>query len=247
MEIYIYIEGAGNEDDTELMPRQRPGFRSGIISGKETTRSLSPGFYNFFQELYNIADRNDIKIRLIMCGSRVDAYRSFKWGLEDHPEAFNVLLIDSESFVSPDDTPWQHLRKRRDDKCWIQGDDLNYDDDQCHFMVQSMEAWFVADIDALINFYGEGFREEKIICGMAKYQNIEQVSKNTLLQWLKAATRSSQKGTYTKQTKRNPIHSLEILKLLNPSKVRQASPYCDRIFTTIISKMTISTSNTDAE
>ena len=79
MEIYIYIEGAGNEDDTELIPRQRPGFRSGIISGKETTRSLSPGFYSFFQELYDIAEINDIKIRLIMCGSRVKTYQSFKW------------------------------------------------------------------------------------------------------------------------------------------------------------------------
>jgi hypothetical protein len=52
MEIYIYIEGAGNEDETELIPRQRPGFRSGIISGKETTRSLSPGFYSFFQPIH---------------------------------------------------------------------------------------------------------------------------------------------------------------------------------------------------
>ncbi|MEA5552078.1 DUF4276 family protein [Anabaena cylindrica UHCC 0172] len=243
MEIYIYIEGAGNEDDTELMPRQRLGFRSGIISGKETTRSLSPGFYNFFQELYEIADNNDIKIRLIMCGSRVTAYQNFKWGLADHSEAFNILLIDSESPVSPHDTPWQHLRKRRDDQCWIQGDDLNYDDDQCHFMVQAMEAWFVADIDALRNFYREGFREEQIMRGMARYENVEQVSKATLFQWLKAATRNSKNGTYKKETKR--AHALEILKLLNASTVRQASPYCDRIFTTLTAVMGVSSSSAD--
>ncbi|MBD2142129.1 DUF4276 family protein [Anabaena sp. FACHB-1250] len=242
MEIYIYIEGAGNEDDTELIPRQRPGFRSGIISGKETTRSLSPGFYSFFQELYDIAEINDIKIRLIMCGSRVKAYQSFKWGLEDHPEAFNVLLIDSESPVSPDDTPWEHLRNRKEDQPWIL-DSLSFNDEQCHLMVQTMEAWFVADIDALKNFYGEGFREEKIMHEMAKCENLEQVSKDTLFQWLKAATRNSKQGTYTKQTKRNPIHALEILKRLDANKVRQASPYCNRIFTTIQAIMDVSTNN----
>ncbi len=34
MKIYIYIEGAEDEDDTELLIRPRPGFRSGIRSGK---------------------------------------------------------------------------------------------------------------------------------------------------------------------------------------------------------------------
>ncbi|MBD2692263.1 hypothetical protein [Anabaena catenula] len=42
-------------------------------------------------------------------------------------------------------------------------------------------------------------------------------------------------------------HVYKLLKLLDAAKVRQGSPYCDRIFTTIISKMTISTNNTDAE
>ena len=110
-------------------------------------------------------------------------------------------------------------------------------------MVQSMEAWFVADVNALKNFYGEGFKEEKIMRGMAKCENLEQVSKDTLFQWLKAATRNSKQGTYTKQTKRNPIHALEILKRLDANKVRQASPYCDRIFTTIQAIIDVSNNN----
>ncbi|MEH2335264.1 hypothetical protein [Nostoc sp.] len=49
MNIYIYIEGAGDEDDIELLPRQRPGFRSGIRSGKETITGLRQGFIKFFK------------------------------------------------------------------------------------------------------------------------------------------------------------------------------------------------------
>ncbi|YAF96937.1 MAG: hypothetical protein AB3A66_04480 [Nodularia sp. CChRGM 3473] len=131
MKIYIYIEGVGDEDDLELLPRQRPGFRSGIRSGKETTTGLRPGFIKFFQELYDIAGEN---IKVVMCGSRRDAYEDFKIALESQPEAFNVLLIDAESPVSATITPWEHLRNRNDDHPWIL-DALNFDDEQCHLMV----------------------------------------------------------------------------------------------------------------
>lgn len=239
MKIYIYIEGAGDEDDSELQLRPRPGFRSGIRSGKETITGLRPGFIKFFQELYDIAGEN-IKIFIVMCGSRRDAYEDFKTALESQPEAFNVLLIDAESPVDATVTPWEHLRNRTEDHPWIL-DAVNFDDGQCQLMVQTMEAWFIADIDALREFYGEGFREDGIERLMIQYQNVEQISKETLYIQLKTATRHSKNGKYEKRTKRT--HAPKLLALLNVSRVRQVSPYCDRLFTTLTAIMGVSTKN----
>jgi len=225
-EIRIYIEGIGDsdEDETGLLPKAQPGSRS---KSRNTKAGLRPGFSKFFQELSDIADSKGIKIALILCGSRRDAYEDFKMALESHPGAFNILLVDSESPVCETDTPWEHLRKRKEDQPWIL-DSVDLDKDCCHLMVQTMEAWFIADIDALREFYGEEFREEGIEREMQKYQSVEQVSKATLDVCMRAATRNASKGKYKKA-----IHAPEILKLLNVAKVRQASPNCDRIFTTL--------------
>ena len=232
--IRIYIEGAGNANDNEeLVPMQRPGFRSKIIAGKETTSSLREGFVKFFQELVDIAKKQNIQFSVVMCGSREDAYENFKLSLESHPESFNILLIDSESPISPHQNSWEHLRSRKEYQCWIRGDKLDFDDNQCHFMVQAMESWFIADIDTLKAFYGEGFNEEKITRGMRNHKNVEQVSPKTLLVWLESATRHSENGKYNKKTRSPPHHALEILKRLDVATIRQASPYCDRIFITI--------------
>lgn len=61
--IHIYIEGAGNaNDDEELLPMQRPGLRSKITAGKETTSSLREGFFKFFQELVDIAKKQKYRV-----------------------------------------------------------------------------------------------------------------------------------------------------------------------------------------
>ena len=51
------------------------------------------------------------------------------------------------------------------------------------------------------------------------------------------ATRHSKHGKYDKKTRRPPHHALEILKRLNADIVRQTSPYCDRLFNTLISRI----------
>ncbi|RCJ21063.1 hypothetical protein A6S26_24975 [Nostoc sp. ATCC 43529] len=204
-------------------------------SGKETTTGLRPGFIKFFQELYDIAAEN-INIFIVMCGSRRDAYENFKIALQSQPEAFNVLLIDAESSVDSTVTPWEHLRNRTEDHPWIL-DAVNFEDEQCHLMVQTMEAWFIADIDALRKFYGEEFREDTILHEMARYDSVEKVSKRTLKVWLEAATRRTDKKKYHKTN-----HAPKLLELLDVAKVRQASPYCDRLFTTLTTIMAASAS-----
>jgi hypothetical protein len=91
-------------------------------------------------------------------------------------------------------------------------------------MVQAMEAWFLADIDTLKKFYGQGFRENSI----PRNLNVEKIDKDSLEPSLKEATRNTVKGEYQKIQ-----HASKLLELLNVAKVREASHYCDRLFTTL--------------
>lgn len=89
----------------------------------------------------------------------------------------------------------------------------------------------MADVEALKKFYGEDFIEDGIRREMSKQKinnNVENITKGTLEQLLKAATRNSAKGKYHKSR-----HAPEILKLLDVDKVRQAAGFCDRLFSTI--------------
>ncbi|GAB4285502.1 MAG: hypothetical protein Fur0025_17180 [Oscillatoriaceae cyanobacterium] len=100
-EIRIYIEGVGDGDETETPLTSPTRFNSKIISGKETTAGLRQGFRTFLNSLYELGNSKGIDIRLIVCGSRDDAYEDFKLALESHPDAFNILLVDSEEPVAP--------------------------------------------------------------------------------------------------------------------------------------------------
>lgn len=229
-EIRIYIEGSGDESEdestTENIPPTRPGFRSRIPAGKETTAGLRAGFVHLFKELYDFAESKGIKILSIMSGSRRDACDDFLMSVESYPESFNVLLVDSESPVSESHTPWEHLRSRKEDQPWIL-DSLGIDDACCHLMVQTMEAWFIADIDALNKFYNGGFKADYLYKRLEN-QSLEKVSKYNLSKWLTSATNKTSKGKYHKTR-----HAPKLLEILDVDKVRRASPSCDRLFITL--------------
>jgi Domain of unknown function (DUF4276) len=116
---------------------------------------LRQGFRAFLNPLYEIARNQSIKIEPPkLCGGREAAYKAFKAALKTHSDAFIVLLVDSESPL--DKTPWAHLKNRDN---W---DSLGTDDTHCYLMVQTMEAWLIADVDALRRYYGSGFQESAI-------------------------------------------------------------------------------------
>lgn len=229
-EIRIYIEGIGEESEDEIKientPQKRPGFRSKIPAGKEATAGLRAGFIHVFKELYELAESRGIKILSIPSGSRRNACEDFLISLESYPDAFNVLLVDSESPVSETHTPWEHLRSRKEDQPWIL-DTQGLDDACCHLMVQTMEAWFIADIDALNKFYNGGFKEDYLYQKLEN-QSLEKVSKYNLSKWLTSATNKTSKGKYHKTR-----HAPKLLELLDVDKVRRASPSCDRLFITL--------------
>ena len=136
--------------------------------------------------------------------------------MRSHPDAINVLLVDSEGPVNHE-SPWEHLRNRKEDGWTNPG----CEDRQCHLMVQCMESWLVCDPEKLAGYYGQGFRET----ALPRHADLESVAKEQVFRSLKEATRSTKKGAYHKTR-----HAPEILERVRAQKVRAKAPACDRLF-----------------
>ncbi len=201
-EIRIYIEGGGDFKNQKSLIRQ--------------------GFSQFFKKLVEEVTNKRIKWNITICGTRNNAFRDFTNALKSHPDAFNILLVDSEAPVTKN-SPWEHLKFRDN---WDKPAEV--DDENCHLMIQTMEAWFIADIATLKNFYGQGFKENTI----PKNANVETIAKNNLEPTLKTATRGTTKGEYHKIN-----HAYQLLERIDVDKACQASPYCDRLFNTLKSRI----------
>ena len=162
--------------------------------------------------------------RIVACGSRNDAFDSFRTEIERGNPA--MLLVDSEMAMIPESqigdeseswNPWVHLKKRKGDE-WEMPQ--NAENVHCHLMVECMENWFLADIDSLKKFFGQGFVEGSL---PNVSQGIEGISKSTVYQSLKLASRKSKKGEYGKGE-----HSFKLLGQIDPQKVITASPWAER-------------------
>lgn len=201
--IRIYCEGGGKG------PNTRGPFRSGLRQ--------------FFRSVVALAQEKRVGFDLIPCGSREQTYRHFKTALAAHPKAFNVLLVDAEAPVAQSlQNSWKHLEVQDG---W---DSMNCAEDHCYLMVQAMEAWFIADRDALQKFYGQGFNANSI----PKNRNVEEIAKDQLEAALRKASKKTQPGEYQKIR-----HGAKLLARIESKKVRQASQHCDRLFTTLENKL----------
>ena len=86
---------------------------------------------------------------------------------------------------------------------------------RAYFMVQQMEAWFIADRDALANYYKTGFRES----ALPQNRNPEDVSKQDIENGLRNATQECAKQRYLKGR-----DDVGLLNALNPATVYSACP-----------------------
>jgi hypothetical protein len=195
-EIRIYVEGGGND--------------------RSTMRRIREGFSAFLDPLRQLARSHDAELRLIPGGSRSTTFEEYRFALRSHPEAFNILLIDSESEVAL--PRLEHLR--RQDRWDVSG----LREDHCHLMVQTVEAWLLADPDALAGYYGQNFQRSVL----PKHKDIEAVPKGQLLDKPKRATEKTQKGPYAKIR-----HCADLLGRLDPVRVRQRARHCDLLFQSI--------------
>ena len=154
---------------------------------------------------------------VLPCGGRSRAYKDFLTAHEKAgPDGFPILLVDSEAPVTDPD-PWEHVRRRPGDG-WQRPDGASQD--QIHLMVQAMEAWFHADKAKVQEYFGQGLR----IAALKSRTDIENISKADLYNGMQMATRDCRKGEYSKGQ-----HSFEILALIDPAKVRTASPHAERL------------------
>lgn len=182
---------------------------------------LRKGMSEFLGEIRGAARERRCGFRLI--AGEATPVADFCTALADHQEAWNLLLVDSEG---PDDGKlFEKLRQRRG---WNPPAGSGELAGRVFWMVQLMEAWFLADMEALNAFYGQGFRKNVL----AGNPHVEEVPKADVLSSLKQATRDTGKGTYHK-TK----HAPEILMGVDPNKVKAAAPNCKRLFDTVLERL----------
>lgn len=205
-EIAVYIEGGGN--------------------GKEQKAELRRGFDALFSQEKSRASDKCMGLTFICCGGRQEAYEAFKNALQVNRDRLNALLVDSETAIAavPTDEVQDanirltHLRQKQGTDGRGQGDGWELSANlatRVHLMVQCMEAWIVADPDALEAFYQQNFKKDSL----PKRPNLEEESKTDLYAKLKSATKDTQKGEYGKIK-----HASKLLEKINPGKIADRCP-----------------------
>jgi len=173
----------------------------------EGDEKLRPGFHDFFKEIREAARSRRCRFGLVATNGT--PVQDFHDALKTHPNARNVLLLDSDA---PFDGSFTDLCRRK-------GLDPSQQD-QVFWIVQLMEAWFLADVGALRDYYGSGFQEE----ALRGNPQVEMVPKADVLSRLKRATTSTRRGEYHK-TK----HAPHLLGAIDVALVK-AAPNCARMF-----------------
>lgn len=194
------------------------------VEGGGDSNTLKTACRAGFSEFLSKAGLKGKMPRIVACGTRQNAYESFCTAINSGEEA--LLLVDSESFVAasyqqeePEKwKPWGHLQNRQGDQ-WDKP--ANASEEDCHLMVQCMEAWFLADRKTIKDFFGQGFNTNAL---PAEKKQIENVVKDQIYQILTKATRNCKtKAGYSKGE-----HSFKLLARISPDQVTAACPWAKR-------------------
>jgi hypothetical protein len=195
--VKLYVEGGGTTRDEQ--------------------RELREGFSKLLAKV--LGDR--AKPRIVACGGRAQAFAEFQTALRSaRPGDLCVLLVDSEGPVAPGSASWEHVARRKGD-LWVRPEGV--DDDQLHFMVEAMEAWLLADPEALAAYYGQGFNAG----ALPGRKDVEGIAKADLTAALAKATRAVKakgKNEYRK------AHGFALIALVDPAKIEARAPRARRFF-----------------
>jgi hypothetical protein len=188
VKVKVFVEGGGN-DNEDTITRCRQGF--GAYCAKVAGEKSHP--------------------KIIPCGGRNQTFKKFENELKiKNAEEICALLVDAEAPVSAP-SPTKHLEGR--DRWHFS----ELDSPKVFLMVQAMEAWFLADREALAAFYGRGFLANSL---PGNPTNVEAVLKDDIERSLRHASKPTTKGEYHK-TK----HGFALLALIDPAKIGNASPH----------------------
>ena len=181
--------------------------------GAGARAALRRGMDTLLRPLKQAARDKSMHWKLVCCGPRDVAFRSFRNAARDADGAIVLLLVDAEGPVA--DGPCEHLHAR-------DGWDLAaVDAGSVHLMVQTMEAWIVADSDALNRYYGQRFSARLL----PRAADLEGVAKSEVEDSLRRATEHTGKGRYHKIR-----HASDLLQHVDAEKVRARCRHCRRLF-----------------
>jgi len=150
--------------------------------------------------------------RIVACGDRENAFDRFKTGHASGGVSA-MLLVDAEGPVRAK-TGWGHLQQKDG---WRRPKGVA--NEQCHLMVQVMESWFLADVDALEGYFGPGFRRQRL----PQNPDVEEILKGDVERGIDRSAKDTAKKGYKKGR-----DSFAILGLLDPAKVTGASVRAER-------------------
>jgi hypothetical protein len=198
------------------------------VEGGGDRESLKSDCRRAFRLFFERATPSKQLPKIVACGSRADAFDHFQTALRTKDSShFPILLVDSEAPVTTG--TWDHLKTRKGDS-WDKPDAAT--DEQAHLMVQCMESWFLADVEALKKYFGSGFKAHKLKSVPA----LESVSKDSVFKQLADATVDTKtKGRYDSRSKGR--HSFEILAIIDPNKVRKCCPHAERVLKCLEAKL----------
>jgi endo-1,4-beta-D-glucanase Y len=198
--VVLFIEGGGNNKLATIV-NCRKGFRTFLE--KAGFRGRMP--------------------RIEICGGRDNALKDFR---TENPKEVAFLLIDSEASVPENffKKPWQFLKTQGKEK------PPAAKEEQCHFMVQCMENWFLADPETLKKYFGNDF-QSSALPNIAK--SVESVSVQDAQNKLKHASRNCKK-TYKKGSS-----SFDLLSEIQPEKVIQKSRWAERFVMSLKSALVL--------
>jgi hypothetical protein len=188
-------------------------YMEGGGDGRDSKAALRQGMSVFLDPLKQAARARSWPWKLVCCGGRQEAFAAFVHAMHSGDNTVVALLVDAEApVVGP---PRAHLQA-------ADGWDLSLvRDDMVHLMIQTMEAWIVADHAALAMYYGQRFNRNALPSAL----NLETVPKIDLASALDRATRSTQKGAYHKIS-----HASHLLQKIDRRVVQQRCPSCKRLF-----------------
>jgi hypothetical protein len=159
------------------------------------------------------------KFKLIAGRGRDQTIDDFVVAVRQHRVGSLIILLDSDQaddgrlFVRlQQKTNWKPARK--------------VGANSVYWMVQCMEAWFLADRKALRNVFGERLKAKSLPRGA----DVETVTKPDML--LKKATRGSDGSPYDKGS-----HAGKLLACLDPEAVRRGARNFQRLLDTLSEKL----------
>ncbi|MCC7246947.1 MAG: DUF4276 family protein [Saprospiraceae bacterium] len=186
-----------------------------IEGGSAQDKSIYSLFREAWSKFFESAGLKGRMPKAIPSFGRHDTYRDFCLAFNNaRPNERILLLIDSEKPLVKNESIWKQLSKESMPPPEGAGEEHIF------LMIQVMETWFLADIDALNLYFRPDFKATKI----PKWNDLESVPKESVFKALEDATASCPKKQYAKGK-----ISFELLKAVSTKKVTEKCPSAARL------------------